>query len=185
MSTRVHVVVRHQAPPETIEAVNDLFREARVNADVERNPALGGADVVQVVVDSLPWLALAFAGGAAGKAGADSWDAFRDGGWRGLASFIRGVGHATECVGLEFQPSASAKVSVQMPIPDEVLRQLGDLDWSRLKTGELRWHPADDQWSLYESVDAEQSGLDVPEELRGSRVLLPRPLPIRSPHDSD
>ncbi|MDT5009994.1 MAG: hypothetical protein QOH57_1611 [Mycobacterium sp.] len=67
--------------------------------------------VVDVVVEAIPWIAAvfaagaaAFAGGAVAKAGEDTWDAFRDGGWKGLQQLVRGIGRA-------YKPPAAAEAA--------------------------------------------------------------------------
>jgi hypothetical protein len=88
------VTVDRGATPQEVGALEDVFRSAGIEASVRDDFVRLSGEVLPYVVmfiAPITWVALRFAGGAAEKAGADAWDAFRDGGWRGLRRFLREV----------------------------------------------------------------------------------------------
>lgn len=110
-----------------------------------------------MVGHAIPWIAGAFATGFAGKAGADSWEAFRDGGWRGLRTFLAGIRRArTQEEGtVQIRAKGYPVVRFIESVPDEALEELGYLDWSTLTEGYLAWdHDARSWWQLRPGADS-------------------------------
>jgi hypothetical protein len=118
--------------------------EAEVKAD-RPPPWFGPNPYIVIVAAPVLYLALAFARGAAEKAGADSWDAYRDGGWRGLRRLIRELEwsrdrHPESMGTLVIEdPEHDVALHLSSRIPDRAMRELADLDWMALKGGELFW----------------------------------------------
>jgi hypothetical protein len=152
MSEVVHVSLDREATDAEVEAVRAVFAEAGLGAEVEANYIRLSAGtlpyVVDLVVKGVPWLAAAYVLGAAQAAGQDSWEAFRDGGWRGLQRFVRSIGHARpDRQGHITVRSADAPVVVLTPdLSEASLRELGDLDWSELTAGQLAWNEEANEW---------------------------------------
>ena len=195
---RLDVFVEKSIDRHEMQGLQDLFREAGFEAQIAPRyevmanwgvaPTVGERDplrvrssvpplapvphpyIVEVVVDALPWIAAAFAGGAAAKAGSDTWDAFRDGGWKGLALLVRRIGRTFKPVpeapetrgedeadwGVVFlsmregyvilRAPESADVVLEDGVPDVAIRQLGELDWAKLDRGRLLWEEDRERW---------------------------------------
>jgi len=145
------VVVEREAPPEEIQALEELFRGAGVRAEVRadywRLSALDLPYAVYVLAP-LTWIALKFLGGAAGAAGTDAWEAFRDGGWLGLQRFVQEVGRARgEREGsIVVRDPEGPDVALSDRLPEEAFRALAELDWRELPNGQLFWSQERCDW---------------------------------------
>jgi len=145
------VVVEREAPPEEIQALEELFRGAGVRAEVRaayvRLSALDLPYAVYVLAP-LTWIALKFLGGAAGAAGTDAWEAFRDGGWLGLQRFVQEVGRARgERDGsVVIRDPEGPDVVLSDRLPEEAFRVLAELDWRELTNGQLFWNQEKGDW---------------------------------------
>jgi hypothetical protein len=112
---------------------------------------LGAGDLPWVVefIKPLRWVAFAFVGGAAGKAGADTWDAYREGGWRGVQEFIGDVVRArgNDPDGyITVRDPTGPDVRLWQGIPDDAIRALADLDWGAMSGGDLGWSDERGEW---------------------------------------
>lgn len=104
-----------------------------------------------LVVVSVPITLIAskFFGGAAEAAGADTWAAFRDGGWKGLERFVREIGraHGSERTGsVRIEEPDGPRVTLASHLPEEAFEALGELDWSEMTGGWLGWGEASEGW---------------------------------------
>jgi hypothetical protein len=141
-------------PGSSFHDVEAVFGAVGLEVDVRDDELISIAPPVEVtiVVAPLVWLALAFAGGAASKAGEDAWDAYRSAGWRGLRRLVQelyGIRHPGA-------PSYSNVVRVDVPrdlsvripvaIPEQGLRALAELDWEAMEGGILEWNVEAATW---------------------------------------
>lgn len=145
MEEPVEVTVDLHAPQEEMDALVAVFADVGIEADVKDGYLRMSGGVLPYavfVLVQLKWLAAAFAVGASGKAGADSWDAYRDGGWEGLKVFIQRVARArrNDPAGhITIRDPTGPDVDLDEGIPDEALRELAELDWPAMKSGRLSW----------------------------------------------
>jgi hypothetical protein len=152
MEGPVIVTVDLHAQQQEMDALVAVFADAGITADVKDGyvrMSAGALPYMVFVLAHLKWLAAAFAVGASGKAGADSWDAYRDGGWEGLKVFIQRVAHArrNDPQGrITIRDPSGPDVELHEGIPDEALRELGELDWPTMKTGRLSWGRKGKAW---------------------------------------
>jgi hypothetical protein len=133
------VTVDRGATQEEMRALRQVFQDAGIEATVRDDFIRLSSGVLPYVVTfiaPLTWVAAKFAGGAAAKAGADTWDAFRDGGWRGLRRFLDDVASTRTTHGIvEVRDPTGPEIKLHEDIPDEALRELADLDWAQMKGG--------------------------------------------------
>jgi hypothetical protein len=161
MDEPVDVTVDLHAPQEEMDALAAVFADAGIAAEVKDGylrMSAAALPYVVFVLAHLKWIAAAFAIGASGKAGADSWDAYRDGGWEGLKVFIQNVARArrNDPEGrITIRDPSGPDVELHEGIPDEALRELADLDWDAMKKGRLSWAREGEAWVYLGSARAE------------------------------
>jgi hypothetical protein len=143
------ITVETGTPQPEMDAVAAIFQSVGLRANVREGYIRLSADLdlpwVVMLMAPLTWVALQFAGGVATKAGADAWDAYRRGGWRGLRRFIDEVVHARGREGtITVRDPTGPDVRLHAAIPDEALSELADLDWEAMSDGYLSWEEG--QW---------------------------------------
>jgi hypothetical protein len=137
------VMVDRGATQDEMAALVAVFERVGVRATVRDDVIRLSGGVLPYVVNfiaPLKWVAFVFAGGFAGKAGADTWDSFREGGWQGLRLFLDEVAATRASEGTVTVRSPGAPdVQLYEAIPDQALQELADLDWERMGPGRLGW----------------------------------------------
>jgi hypothetical protein len=152
MEEPVEVTVDLHAPQEEMDALVTVFADVGIEAEVKDGylrMSVGVLPYAVFVLAQLKWIATAFAVGASGKAGADSWDAYKDGGWEGLKVFIQRVARArrNDPAGhITIRDPTGPDIDLHEGIPDEALRELAELDWPAMKSGRLSWRGDGGGW---------------------------------------
>jgi hypothetical protein len=157
----VKVAVGDCESPEELHALESIFAAYGIDANV--TPELhtrraGSFPYIVVVAAPVIYIALAFARGAAEQAGAESWDAYRRGGWRGLRRFLQEIAWAHDTERRRFGTSGMDEIRFEEPdgpslhlyqhLTDDELRALGDLDWSTMEDGDMLSIGGDGKWRL-------------------------------------
>lgn len=106
----------------------------------------------------MTWIAAKFAGGFVEKAGADTWDAFRHGGWRGITRLISEIAKARD--GRKgtttIRDPTGPDVHLTMDIPDHAVQDLANLDWEAMSDGWLTWDAERQEWRFLHGHRAPQ-----------------------------
>jgi hypothetical protein len=154
-SDRLSVVVEAGASPATMQALAELFDTRGIEAEVRDDYVRLSAGQLGWILDfiaHLEWLALAFGSGFAAKAGADAWDEFRAGGWRGLATFIKQVYSARGSDGaITVRDPDGPDVHLDDRIPEDALAELGEFDWGAMSDGMLIWSSEKGEWRFIQA----------------------------------
>lgn len=147
---KLHVSVDAGAPTEEMTAIREIFDAHGIEAEVQDNYVRLSAGELPWAVDvvcALKWIALAFATGVVGKAGADAWDEYRAGGWRGLVRFIEEITSARGGDGaITIRDPEGPDVHLDSDIPEEALAALAELNWEQMSDGMLGWNGARGEW---------------------------------------
>jgi hypothetical protein len=151
------VTVDRGAPDEEMRALALMFERVGINATIRDDHLRLSAETLPyavMFVGAVTWLAGAFAGGALAKAGADTWDAYRNEGWHGLRDFLVEVGRIRGPNGtVTLRDPTGPDVQLDQGIPDDALRELADLAWDEMNGGRLGW--SGDHWLYLEGGAAE------------------------------
>lgn len=133
---RGHHGSRAAGPPPTVHDLSLELARMGVEARVEESTVVGGALVGWIVNVTLAIPVAAFFGAfgaTAGKAAAeDAYAAFRA--WLGAQRdrpYDSGV--------VTVKGSDEREVEFNLPVPEDALNALGELDWSRTPTGLMVW----------------------------------------------
>jgi hypothetical protein len=127
---------RTPEPPPTVDDLRVELARMGVEAQVEERTVVGGALVAWIVTVTLATPVAAFFaafGAAAGKAaGKDAYAAFR--------AWLDGQGSRTYDSALVIvKGSDDREVELELPVPEEALDALRELDWSQMPTGSIVW----------------------------------------------
>lgn len=149
----LYVVLRRGALPDEVRAVEEVFHRAGIEATAEPGVIdLTDVDLVPylvVLTAPIAWIGAQFLGGAANAAGADTWAAFRDGGWKGIGRFVREIAraHGPERTGsVTIEEPDGPRVTLASHLPEEAFQALGELDWSEMTGGWLGWGESGEEW---------------------------------------
>jgi hypothetical protein len=171
--TPLDVVVEAEAPEAEQQALVEVFRNVGVTAEVRPSYLRLSADVLPWIVNfiaPMKWVGLAFASGFAAKGGADSWDAFRDEGWRGVVRMVREISavHGDREGTVTVRDPDGPDVHLDLRIPEAAYPELSELDWQGMSDGWLYWNPQHEEWWF----------------LQGHRAPTGIPAPRRDPNAS-
>jgi hypothetical protein len=124
-----------QQPP-TVDDLRIALAQTGVEAEVEEGTVVGGALVGWIVTVTLATPVAAFFGAfgaAVGKAaGKDAYAALR--------AWLGGQGARTYDSGVVIvKGSDHREVELELPVPEEALDALRELDWSQVPTGSMVW----------------------------------------------
>ncbi len=151
------VTIDRGASEEEMRGLTLMFERAGIKASIRDDYLRLSAEALPyaiIFIGSVAWIAAKFAGGAAEKAGADAWDAYRDGGWQGLRRFLVEVGRVRGSNGtVTVRDPAGPDLQLYQQIPDDALRELADLAWDEMTDGRLGW--GGDQWLYLQGGQAE------------------------------
>ena len=86
--------------------------------------------------------------GFAAKGGADSWDAFKQDGWQGVARMVREIAeaHGDRDGTVTVRDPDGPDVHLDLRIPEEAYQELSELDWADMSDGWLYWNPEEGEW---------------------------------------
>ena len=153
----LEVTVDRGASEAEMAELRAIFQRVGIDARIRDDYLRLSAEPLPYAVmfmSPVTWIAGAFAIGALGKAGADSWDAFRDGGWRGLSRFLAEVARARGRDGtVTIRDPTGPDVQLDQHVPDDALRELAALDWPAMSDGYLGW--SEDGWLYLKGGAAE------------------------------
>jgi hypothetical protein len=166
MSEPLTVIVDAGAPPNEMAAVQRAFEAHGIKAEVRDDYVRLAAGELPWVVDvtaSIQWIALAFASGFAGNAGADAWTEYRSGGWRGLVHFIREIASArgNDDGTITVHDPQGPDLLLDTKVPEEALPDLADLDWPAMQDGILGWNDERKEWWFLQARRAPR-GISAP-----------------------
>jgi hypothetical protein len=158
----IAVHLEEAASSDECAVITSIFNAYGVDVDIsaDRWVHRGGSwPYVVAVAAPVVYIALAFVRGGAEKAGSDTWDAYRDGGWRGLRRFTQEMAWARDAdrrapwagergggkISLA-DPTGGPEVELSVGLDDTDFISLADLDWTAMKDGGyLRCH-GDGKW---------------------------------------
>jgi hypothetical protein len=170
---RIYITVDAGTPPEQMRAVAALFDGTGKEAEVDDGYIRLSADTLPWIVQLIApvkWIALVFGAGVAGKAGSDTWDAYRAGGWIGVRNFVMKVVRARgeDPNGtITIRDPTGPDVHLWVEVPDEALRELAELDWEAMTDGYLSWSAERREWTFLQANRAPH-GLPAPRRATGS-----------------
>ncbi len=134
------------ASPEEVQAVEEAFRQAGLEASVRASIIELSEQLTWIVIISAP--ASMFLSGYFAAAGADAWKATKRPSDR-LGQLVRDLKAArgSEQEGrIELEEAGRAWLLLSSDLPEEAFRQLETIDWSIAQSGSLRWDDQDRCW---------------------------------------
>jgi hypothetical protein len=143
MDEPMSVSINDFAGEEQLEAVEEAFRSAGIDAEIEANYFMKSADLVPWIVSiSLAYAVGAFINGFFGKLGADAASAMQE--------WVRRLRNAWESSpalpgSIVIRGKDGTTVVIGDP-PEEAYASLLELDWAEVEGGYLIWDDEDRQW---------------------------------------
>jgi hypothetical protein len=170
----LHVSADAATSPDVVQAIEDAFRQAGLEAEVRPNLLeLSHSAEWLVIISSAPTM---FLTASAGKAGSDAWDATKRGYGR-LRQLVRDLKTANggQVDGnIELEDGGRAWLLLRSGTPDQAFRQLDDVDWTTAQSGTLKWDEHRQCWMHF--VRAQSLGRSLSLSLsRAQRREAPPP----------